>query len=72
MGSANCHPCGGNHPDAEAQSRALVRRPAEWRWMASGDESSWFPGFRNYRQSVQGDWSAALAALKQDLASAFA
>jgi len=35
--------------------------------MYSGRSSPWFPGFPIYRQSLQGDWGAALAALKQDL-----
>ena len=48
-------------------ARVLVPWPAEWRWMASGPSSPWFPGFSLYRQSIDGEWSAALAALKQDL-----
>ncbi len=50
-------------------ARVLVPCPAEWRWMARGRESPWFPGFTIYRQSNQGDWNAALAALKEDLAA---
>lgn len=49
-------------------ARVLVPRPAEWRWMDSGRASPWFPGFRIYRQSLRGDWRAALAELKRDLA----
>ncbi len=49
-------------------ARVLVPNPAEWRWMHDGNSSPWFPGFRIYRQSMQGDWSAALAALARDLA----
>lgn len=52
-------------------ARVLVPRPTEWRWMMSGDESPWFPGFRIYRQDHNGDWSAALARLAQDLQSKF-
>ena len=48
-------------------ARVLVPCPAEWRWMYSGRSSPWFPGFPIYRQSLQGDWGPALAALKQDL-----
>lgn len=48
-------------------ARVLVPAPAEWRWMRSG-ASPWFPGFSVYRQGLQGDWSAALAALEADLA----
>jgi hypothetical protein len=49
-------------------ARVLVPAPAEWRWMHSGPSSPWFPGFSIYRQSLQGDWTSALAALRSDLA----
>lgn len=49
-------------------ARVLVPNPAEWRWMHRGRQSPWFPGFRIYRQSLQGDWKTALAELAQDLA----
>ena len=49
-------------------ARVLVPWPAEWRWMTAGPSSPWFPGFSLYRQSIDGEWSAALAALKRDLA----
>lgn len=52
-------------------ARVLIPCPAEWRWMASGAASPWFPGFSIYRQSPRGDWDAALAALKQDLAKTY-
>ncbi len=48
-------------------ARVLAPRPAEWRWMAEGDESPWFPGFRVYRQGVDGDWDAAFKRLAEDL-----
>lgn len=48
-------------------ARVLVPCPAEWRWMAAGPSSPWFPGFSIYRQSPDGDWSAALARLREDL-----
>jgi len=52
-------------------ARVLVPCPPEWRWMASGDESPWFPGFRIYRQKNNGDWSDALSQLDADLQNAF-
>ena len=52
-------------------ARVLVPCPAEWRWMARGSESPWFPGFSIYRQEVNGDWSAALQQLAQDLLMKF-
>jgi len=48
-------------------ARVLVPCPAEWRWMAAGEESPWFPGFRIYRQTPDGDWSGALNKLRGDL-----
>jgi len=48
-------------------ARVLVPCPSEWRWLRAGRESPWFPGFAIYRQSLDGDWHAALDALRQDL-----
>jgi hypothetical protein len=50
-------------------ARVLVPNPAEWRWMQWGRRSPWFPDFDIYRQSLNGDWSAALAQLSRDLAA---
>ena len=52
-------------------ARVLIPFPAEWRWMASGSESPWFPGFSLYRQTVAGDWEAALAGLTRDLSDSY-
>ncbi len=52
-------------------ARVLVPAPAEWRWMASGDESPWFPGFHVYRQSLHRQWDDALARLRKDLAGIY-
>ncbi len=52
-------------------ARVLVPLPAEWRWMAAGDESPWFPGFRLYRQHFDGDWSPAFERLSEDLEAKF-
>jgi tetratricopeptide (TPR) repeat protein len=48
-------------------ARVLVPQPPEWRWMAQGDDSPWFPGFRVYRQNIRGDWRDALGRLSSDL-----
>jgi tetratricopeptide (TPR) repeat protein len=49
-------------------ARVLVPSPPEWRWMMNHARTSpWFPGFSVYRQSLRGDWNAALATLKRDL-----
>ena len=50
-------------------SRVLVPNPPEYRWMAEGDESPWFPGCKVYRQKVDGGWDEALDALSNDLAN---
>jgi tetratricopeptide (TPR) repeat protein len=52
-------------------ARVLVPFPPEWRWMAEGRESPWFPGFSIYRQRPDGDWSEALQRLQDDLRAAF-
>ncbi len=52
-------------------ARVLVPCPPEWRWMATGDESPWFPGFRVYRQGPDGDWGGALARLTRELVAEF-
>ncbi len=39
----------------------------DWRWLAQGDESPWYPGFRIHRQSGNGSWDGALAGLANDL-----
>jgi hypothetical protein len=52
---------------AGRSARVLVPCPPEWRWMAAGDESPWFPGFRIYRQSIDGEWSDAVERLTSDL-----
>lgn len=51
------------------KARVLIPFPAEWRWMASGEASPWFPGYPLYRQLAAGDWRQALNRLAQDLAS---
>ena len=51
-------------------ARVLVPSPPEWRWMAEGRESPWFPGFSVYRQGYEGDWTQALAQLESDLRGA--
>ena len=50
-------------------ARVLVPAPAEWRWMATGKYSPWFPGFPVYRQTNDGDWRAALDELARDLSN---
>lgn len=49
-------------------ARVLVPNPPEWRWMATGSASPWFPGFCVYRQAYDGDWTKTLATLRGELA----
>ena len=49
-------------------ARVLVTKPPEWRWLARGDRSPWFPGFNLYRQTAAG-WDDAFARLTQDLSA---
>ncbi len=48
--------------------RVLIPHPPAYRWMASGDESPWFPGSAVYRQEVNGGWDRAFERLAADLA----
>ena len=47
-------------------ARVLVTAPPDWRWMAEGNESPWFPGFRAYRQGNDGGWDEAFQELAHD------
>ena len=47
-------------------SRVLIPAP-EFRWMATGGESPWFPGTRLYRRGPHNDWKAAFARLRAEL-----
>ena len=55
---------------AGRHARVLVPCQPDWRWMYGGRSSLWFPGSTVYRQSLRGEWGAALAALEHDLSSA--
>lgn len=48
-------------------ARVLVPAPPDWRWMAEGKESPWFPGFTVYRQGYDGNWDGAFRELENDL-----
>ncbi len=71
VSNTNVHSCICVRAGAGRTSRVLVPNPPEYRWMAEGTESPWFPGCRVYRQKVCGSWAAALAALAGDLEQAF-
>jgi tetratricopeptide (TPR) repeat protein len=48
----------------------LLPQPADWRWGLQGDSTPWYPHARLFRQTRAGDWSTALAALREALTSA--
>lgn len=48
-------------------SRVLVPMPPEWRWMAAGGASPWFPGSRVYRQGADRSWTGALEDMAREL-----
>lgn len=48
-------------------TRVLVPHPPEWRLMAEGPVSPWYPQSTLYRQAASGSWDAALAELASDL-----
>ena len=52
------------------RARVLVPHPPEFRWMAKGETSPWFPGFTVYRQRRDAGWKEAVEALARDLAPA--
>jgi len=52
------------------RARVILQNPPEWRWMAAGDESPWFPRFVLYRQAVDRTWNHAMARLHADLTGA--
>ncbi len=52
---------------AGRSARVLVPWPAEWRWLRDAERSPWFPQMPLYRQDAQGDWSAALRRLGEDV-----
>ena len=45
----------------------LLQQAADWRWMACGATSPWYPSLRLFRQHVAGDWSGLMAEIGQEL-----
>jgi hypothetical protein len=48
--------------------RVLLKAEADWRW-GDGEATPWYPSARLYRQRSQGDWSAPLADLADELSA---
>lgn len=53
-------------------ARILVPAPPDYRWMATGKTSPWFPGMTIYRQESGGSWDTAFAELVADLRNPYA
>ena len=49
------------------KSHILVSNPPEWRWLAQGKHSIWFPNSKAYRQASDGSWQQAFKELAEDL-----
>ncbi|MDX7950575.1 hypothetical protein P7D22_05205 [Lichenihabitans sp. Uapishka_5] len=47
----------------------LLKHDADWRWMADGAASPWYPTMRIHRQPEPGRWAPVLAAVEADLLS---
>lgn len=45
----------------------LLQHAADWRWMARGDRSPWYPSLRLYRQPSSGHWSELIQRVQQEL-----
>jgi hypothetical protein len=45
----------------------LLQQAADWRWMACGATSPWYPSLRLFRQHAAGDWSGLMAEVRQEL-----
>jgi len=49
------------------RARVLMPNPPDWRWMATGMTSPWFPLYLIYRQASDGSWGEAMKQLAEDL-----
>jgi hypothetical protein len=47
----------------------LARIGQDWRWMAEGPQTPWYPSMRLYRQGADNDWTGPLQAVGADLAT---
>lgn len=45
----------------------LLQHAADWRWMASGDTSPWYPSLRLFRQPAPGDWHSLIDEVRKEL-----
>ena len=47
----------------------LLSAAPDWRWLAQGDRSPWYPTARLFRQTQVGDWDAVLDSVTGALGS---
>jgi hypothetical protein len=45
----------------------LLQHAADWRWMAHGNTSPWYPSLRIFRQSAPGDWENLIQEVREEL-----
>ncbi len=48
-------------------TKVLIPFAPDWRWMLNRTDSPWYPSMELYRQAAVGDWTNALAALRNNL-----
>jgi ADP-heptose:LPS heptosyltransferase len=48
----------------------LLHHEPDWRWMARGERTAWYPTMRLFRQPRPGDWEPVLARVAGELAHA--
>jgi ADP-heptose:LPS heptosyltransferase len=48
---------------------ALLPFASDWRWLASRDDSPWYPTMRLFRQSAKGDWTQVIERMKNELSA---
>ncbi len=46
----------------------LNRFESEWRWMLEREDTPWYPGLRQFRQTTPGDWGGVIARIADELA----
>jgi hypothetical protein len=47
----------------------LLHADCDWRWMAAGDETPWYPSMRLFRQATPGDWGEVVIKVRGALGS---
>jgi hypothetical protein len=46
---------------------AMIARPNDWRWGASGERTPWYDSVRLFRQTHPGDWSLVVSRVRWEL-----